>query len=88
MSRMKMWKTKDGQKIRIKDMTDSHLINTMRLLERSKHSQDINAGAVLEMFNPEGMAIQFAEDQWEAMCDEGVDERFPIYRDLLDEAER
>ena len=27
-----MWKTKDGREISIKDMSDTHLVNTIRLM--------------------------------------------------------
>jgi len=32
----KIWKTKDGRKIRICDMSDEHLTNTIKLLRRLK----------------------------------------------------
>ena len=32
----KVWTTRDGRKIRICDMTDEHLLNTIRLLRRAK----------------------------------------------------
>lgn len=36
MSNMNAWKTKDGKVVEIRDMTDSHLSNAIKFLERSQ----------------------------------------------------
>lgn len=35
-----LWKMKDGQLIDIKDMTDEHLLNTIRHLEKKKAEEE------------------------------------------------
>lgn len=37
----KVWKTKDGKKIHITDMTDEHLINSMNMLNRGAPQNEI-----------------------------------------------
>jgi hypothetical protein len=47
ISRETIWKCKDGTKLPIKDMEDSHLLNTIRcLMGKSPHKTEIRVGEV------------------------------------------
>lgn len=64
----KIWVTKDKRKIRICDMSDSHLSNTIRLLEREAEED------YLVEFNsfPFGMSFggEIAQMEYERACDD------------------
>lgn len=81
----KKWKKKDGTKIRICDMEDSHLLNAIKMLDKMADT------AKLEIpypnFNGE-MAQWFAEQEYDRMLEATPEYFFPIYEDLYNEAER
>lgn len=89
----KVWTTKAGQKIRICDMTDSHVINTIRMLERvAKQHRDSELSAAYSvscMIQGE-MASWAIESDIDAMEGDSEGERFlhPLYDDLVLDAER
>jgi len=82
-----MWTTKKGEKVRIKDMTDSHLLNTIKLIERN-HRDELNAAYSVASILTGEMATFCAERDIDCMEDEGPSYTHPLYSDLVDEAER
>ena len=61
-----VWTTQNGRNVRICDMTDTHLINTIEYLERS----DIFVGNV-DIEDPWGDMISGTEhDLYPVLCDE------------------
>lgn len=81
----KLWKQKNGVKIRICDMTDQHLQNSIALLERAAEHQ--KASLPYPMFNGE-MAQFYAEQDWNRVMEADTEYFFPIYEDLCLERER
>lgn len=86
----KKWTTKDGRKIRICDMTDEHLLNTIRLLERFAERKRDSQIAFLINYYPLGEMAQLD-------CDRAMDEVIEsstldyvpdIYWGLIDEKNR
>lgn len=91
MSNMKMWKQRDGKKIRIKDMTNSHLMNVIGLLLRYSSQEKSYSLCNFPSFNGE-MAQYYAEQEWDALNEiddwEFAEMEYPIFKDLVGEAER
>lgn len=92
MGNTKLWKTQDGTKVRIKDMTDSHLLNTINMLEkygRLKYNHLCNE--FWSIPEPQGEQAQIcwenAERDLYENCD-GLDYVPDIYWDMKFEAER
>ncbi len=89
----KMWTMSTGKKIRICDMTDSHLLNTIKLLERT--TERANARALSSAYNAFGMfnghlAQWTIEDTIDTLENHPPEphEVYPIYENLCEEASR
>jgi len=84
-----MWKTKDGTMIPVKEMTDGHLLNAMKMLKRvAKRRVARNVSFCLGCPPPTGDMAQMAFDQefdyWtEASWEDAVPD---IFNDMFDEA--
>jgi hypothetical protein len=75
----------DGGMIRIKDMTDEHLCNTIRLLDR-RH-QNTKEMTPYPNFISDGAQVA-AENEYASFMDSEPGDRWPIYNDLVEEASR
>lgn len=94
-----LWTQADGTKIRICDMTDTHLTNTIKLLERAARVQLKRAALALCPFGGDMATDEFDRMQEEAdqiltgqHPDRGIsdvaEETYPIYAKLREEADR
>lgn len=82
----RIWITKSGKKIRIKDMTTSHLYNTVKLLERKakQYQQDLP----YPCFQGE-MAQIYADNEWDYITSKSIEDlcdlMYPAYTSLVKE---
>ena len=85
------WKQKDGTTIRVCDMTDSHLTNTIALLERSAQRHDDAFAMAPNPFHGD-IAFDMMESAQDAILegDEDTDpaDLYPIYGKLCAERNR
>ena len=89
----KIWITKEGNRIRICDMSDTHLINSILLLERIAEifcQREIEDGFNLLSILQGECAIDTVESRLDMLEDYGKDasEINPLYDNLCLEAER
>lgn len=82
----KIWTTKDGREIPIKDMEDSHLLSTIKMLDRA-HLARIWECCRAQSFFQGDMAIFSMEQEESRMANLGPSYNWPIYADLVEEAE-
>ncbi len=88
------WQTKDGRVLKITDMDDEHLVNSIRLLKRvvrgMRFSRDLAGWSVLNFVHGE-MAQYAIESDLELdarLNDEEWLERHTVYEELIGEAKR
>jgi len=90
MERDKIWTTKDGREIKISDMTDEHLSNTISMIERMariKENNMISLGyQMLNLLNGD-MATYCMESELRTLEIEGIDPNdiHPLYDSLVRE---
>lgn len=87
------WKTREGAVMRISDMSDSHLLNTIKYLERNADAMRVNLA--YEMFSyscsaPDGAAMcaESGSDELLEMSNEEFLNDNPKYKGLVREAKK
>lgn len=86
----KMWTMRNGKEIKIEDMTDSHLINTIKMVERvclKRYNKLLSSGySILSLLTGE-QAVFDVENAIEFLEEDGVE--YPdVYYDLIEEADK
>lgn len=77
-----IWVTREGKKIKVKDMTDSHLLNSIKYLDRRLESMKIT----MPYPNFNGEMAQFcAEQDWDHFQNSEPSDYWPIYETLCKE---
>ena len=88
------WVTREGDRIAVKDMTDDHLVNTIRFLRRNgERAKDAAMFAALAYADSAPMyasdaAANEADRLTEMWIDDYLLERMPTFAAMLDEAGR
>lgn len=89
-----IWTTKDGKKIKISEIQDDHLINSIRLLRRvvrrMRFGHELSGFSMLNFVNGEmaELAIEQSLEQEAAMNDEEWLNYHTVYEELIEEAKR
>lgn len=77
----KQWTMAGGRRVRIRDMGNGHLLNTIRLLERMADNEVGYAAAFAE--------LDIGPDVYDWVNDNScTEDYFPIYQDMVAEANR
>ena len=88
----KRWTMQDGTKIRICDMDDNHLVNTVRMLQRNarvEHFEALHAAYQLESVLHGDMALLCIGEDIDSLESTDPEESgHPLYFELCTEAER
>lgn len=91
-SRYPYWTQRNGEKIRLEEMSDAHLVNTIKLLERGAHNaypEQLKSAMVAYSFMQGEMACMEMESIIESLECGGWEELLPsIYYNMLDEQDR
>ena len=92
--RRKVWRTKDGIEVKIREMTDMHLLNTIRLLRRTRGPEKVMLAVSMDShsFGDDTMAAFYTEQEarrlYEMDEDEFISETCEQFDELLAEAWR
>jgi len=81
------WETRDGRKLPITEMSDSHLNNTIKLIERA-HQAQINRVTMNPPCFQGEMAQMCADQEFNALLESEPGDLFPIYNHMLEEQQR